>query len=285
MTNVNTTPATNTLSVDFAAMTGRQLVEWYNANTASHPVNRFSNTEVGVRRCTALRDELALEQVKALRQIGKDRYEQDHGVTDESYSDEDLLEQVLEHGSAEAAFAHTVRVVAAQRESQACYEVDTAPVAETPTSDYDGVSGYAQHGLTRCPHCEVHLRNGVGEHGDDVNGTRVKHDRFRFSCLACGGEFGPELSKPARRAPASTAKTLRPAMVESLKLDRRITHLVSETEATVYENACRVWKAGLVSASQGDRLSGLLYGAAKNGEYPVVEVAGHRFQLTCASAA
>lgn len=45
----------------------------------------------------------------------------------------------------------------------------------------------------KCPHCEILLGNGVGVHGQDVNGKTVKHDKFEYECLACGGEFGPAI--------------------------------------------------------------------------------------------
>lgn len=138
---------------------------------------------------------------------------------------------------------------------------------------------YSYTGHTSCPHCGVDLRNGVGHHDEEVNGVRIKHERYQYECLGCGEEFGPEIAQPATR----TVKTMgpRPAMVESLRLDRRITHVETGTE---YKNACQVWKAGLVSASQGDRLSALLYGAAKNGVYVPVSVNGHTFTLTAGVA-
>ena len=141
----------------------------------------------------------------------------------------------------------------------------------------EGVHGYTHHGLTHCPHCGAHLTNGVGEHMQEVNGTYVKHDRFQYECLACGEEFGPEIQKRS----VTDKKTIgpRPAMVESLKLDRRIVNL--ETNE-VYANACRVWKAGLVSSAQGDRLSAELYRAAKSGDLQKqVTVNGRRFALAC----
>lgn len=158
--------------------------------------------------------------------------------------------------------------------------VETPVTAALVAAAGASVHGYERHGLTHCPHCGDHLSNGVGEHLQEVNGTPIKHERFQYECLGCGEEFGPEISKPATR----TVKTMgpRPAMIESLKLDRRITHLDTGTE---YKNACQVWKAGLVSASQGDRLSALLYGMAKQGVFTPVCVNGHYFKLTCGGAA
>lgn len=148
---------------------------------------------------------------------------------------------------------------------------------EPETDPSEGVYGYKNHGHVNCPHCGTHLDNGVGEHMQEVNGTHVKHDRFQYECLACGEEFGPEIQKRS----VTDKKTIgpRPAMVESLKLDRRIVNL--ETNE-VYANACRVWKAGLVSSAQGDRLSAELYRAAKSGDLQKqVTVNGRRFALAC----
>jgi len=142
-------------------------------------------------------------------------------------------------------------------------------------ADESSVYGYEIHHLTRCPHCGTHLSNGVGEHLQEVNGTEIKHDHFQYACLGCGAEFGPAIAKYIFMHNGKPV-TPRPAMVASLKLDRRIVSLES---GIVYKNACQVWKADLVSSSQCDRLSALLYGAAKRGEFPTVEVNGHEFKL------
>lgn len=50
--------------------------------------------------------------------------------------------------------------------------------------------------FVNCPHCGVHLSNGVSYddgHGFDVNGKREHHNEFQFMCLGCGEEFGPKL--------------------------------------------------------------------------------------------
>jgi hypothetical protein len=133
--------------------------------------------------------------------------------------------------------------------------------------------------FVNCPHCGIHLSNGVTTY-EDLRSDKSNHNvdlsdmTHEYMCLGCCGYFGPELK--ARKAAVPTGKA-RPAMAESLKLDRRITHV--ET-GIVYENACRVWKAGLVSASQGDRLSAALYSAAKKGDYISIQINGHTFTLT-----
>lgn len=46
-----------------------------------------------------------------------------------------------------------------------------------------------------CPHCGVGLDNGYGEHLQEVNDKYIKHDKYQYECLACGGEFGPEIDQ------------------------------------------------------------------------------------------
>lgn len=99
------------------------------------------------------------------------------------------------------------------------------------------------------------------------------------TCRSC--DYTVDWRKSKSNKPATKAGP-RPAMKQSLKLDRRILHV--ET-GTVYANACQVWKAALVTSSQGDRLSATLYGAAKRGEFPVLNVNGHNFKLAAGGAA
>lgn len=77
------------------------------------------------------------------------------------------------------------------------------PAVETTETETDGVYGYGDHGLTECPHCGVHLSNGVGVHGQEVNGKVIKHTEFQFACLVCGGEFGAPIRKVAKSAKRS----------------------------------------------------------------------------------
>lgn len=92
-------------------------------------------------------------------------------------------------------------------------------------------------------------------------------------CHSCGYTVDHRSGKSSKPV---TKVGPRPAMKQSLKLDRRIVHI--ET-GNIYANACQVWKAALVTSSQGDRLSSTLYGAAKRGEFPVLTVNGHNFKL------
>jgi hypothetical protein len=52
----------------------------------------------------------------------------------------------------------------------------------------DTIYGFEAHGLAHCPHCDVHLSNGVGDGEKTV-----------YGCLGCGEDFGPTKSKQADR--------------------------------------------------------------------------------------
>jgi len=61
------------------------------------------------------------------------------------------------------------------------------------------------YGFTHCPHCGVHLENGVGEDGQEVNGEIIHHALRQFECLGCGGEFGPKVRHKKHSASRSEA--------------------------------------------------------------------------------
>ena len=54
--------------------------------------------------------------------------------------------------------------------------------------------------FVNCPHCGIHLSNGIGVHLQEVNGKEIKHKAFEYECLACGEEFGPAIAEEAPKA-------------------------------------------------------------------------------------
>jgi hypothetical protein len=227
--------------------TAQELLKFYNDNN-SPLVKRFSDRKTAERRCQETADRLNAAHNLA-------------SIISTQWAQADAAKASgVDHSASNARIAALV----APRHPDAA-----------------SVHGYDQHGQIKCPHCGTHLSNGVGTDRDEVNGRVIRHNTHQFACLGCGEEFGPVLS--ARRAARPvTPVGPRPQMVQSLKLDRRIVCVDTGAE---YKNACQVWKAGLVSASQGDRLSALLYGAAKRGEFPTVTVNGHAFKLLNGGAA
>lgn len=93
-------------------------------------------------------------------------------------------------------------------------KVASAPaVADTPAAPVEAETtkptGFSVHGLTNCPHCNVHLSNGVLEHGvdEDGKGKLIKNETHQFYCMGCGEEFGPELKLKKRKARANVEQS------------------------------------------------------------------------------
>ena len=171
-----------------------------------------------------------------------------------------LVDEIAAEGLAAEEFEPAeVAFFAAQRSAE-----ETAEVAVP-----EAMSGVYE---PSCPKCGATLDITSGR---IVNrfGKQVLVDEGVFTCHGCSHEWGT--ADKASKTPAAY-RTVRNNMVSSLKLDRRIVH--TDT-GTTYANACQVWKAGLVSASQGDRLSAVLYGAAKNNDRVVTIINGHTFRL------
>ena len=225
-----------TTLINVRTATMAQLVEFFNANTGGNPVKKFADRPTAEKRVGKLIEEMAA----------------DIGYGDKQEEDE------RKHAEFQAG------------------EFGRLEGLEPEVEDDGTVSGFSVHGLINCPSCGIHLCNGVGAHGDEVNGKYIKHEHFEYVCLGCGAEFGPAL--PTVKKVVAHKVGPRPEMVKSLKIDRRIVDLLTGEE---YANACQVWKAGLVSAAQGDRLSAVLYGAFKTTgkRDATVAINGHTFRL------
>ena len=167
---------------------------------------------------------------------------------------------------ADEMFAEDKAMVAANPDYQAAVVDHSAANTRIATMLAAEVSGDA------CPSCGATQDITSGR---IVNrfGHQVLVDEGVFTCHSCSHEWGTPDAAPKASA---AYRTVRNNMVTSLKLDRRIVH--TDT-GTTYANACQVWKAGLVSASQGDRLSSVLYTAAKNNDRVTTVVNGHTFRL------
>lgn len=64
-----------------------------------------------------------MTEIEKLKQMAIDKYAEDYGVMNECFDDADYAEAIAKDGTAEAAWAWHIRIVEAQREAQACYEV------------------------------------------------------------------------------------------------------------------------------------------------------------------
>lgn len=63
-----------------------------------------------------------LSEVAKLKQMAIDKYADDHGVMCECFSHDDYVEAINKDGTAEVAWVWHLRIVGAQRETQACYD-------------------------------------------------------------------------------------------------------------------------------------------------------------------
>jgi hypothetical protein len=88
------------------------------------------------------------------------------------------------------------------------------------SNDDDTVSNFNIHGQTHCPHCGIHLGNGIGVDGDEVNGKPLYNKQFEFVCLACGGEFGEKIAHRALK-PFQLAKQIVGEMVAKGNTSRK----------------------------------------------------------------
>ncbi len=82
-------------------------------------------------------------------------------------------------------------------------------------------------GFKCCPACNIDLHNGIGQHGDEVNGKKIKHEQFMFACLGCGHEFGPAI--PGAHVPdaARSAGVAKSWLDETVKAARSARHAVT----------------------------------------------------------
>ena len=79
------------------------------------------------------------------------------------------------------------------------------PINEAPAAEAEAEEPVIGE-FTYCPHCGIHLSNGIGVHLQEVNGKVIKHKAFEYECEACGEEFGPAIAKEPKAAPMAAPK-------------------------------------------------------------------------------
>lgn len=82
-------------------------------------------------------------------------------------------------------------------------------------------------GFSHCPSCNVHLSNGVGEDGQEVNGKIIHHVSKQYECLGCGAEFGPDLMREGDRLANATMEPAgpRPRLSTCEKPTKKVWHI------------------------------------------------------------
>jgi len=235
--------------INVTTATTAELLTFFNANTGGAPVKKFADRKTAERRCQALADEM-FEEDKVMVAANPDYQAWVAAHAIEGLTEED--EQI-----------------AAELE-----EFDHSPTAMNIDAHSSGHQFDMPTLEGACPSC--------GATADITSGRIVERagkqhlvDEGYFMCHSCGHEWGTKDNHYVR--PNGAPIIQRPAMSASLKLDRQI---LSVNSGIVYKNACQVWKSGLVSSSQCDRLSAVLYGAAKAGNRLMsVTINGHIFTL------
>lgn len=75
------------------------------------------------------------------------------------------------------------------RDCDGMWSFELTSKVEVPLNEMDQY-GAGTEAAPACPHCGInHMDNGYSFHGADT-----PHDTNQFGCLACDGEWGPELS-------------------------------------------------------------------------------------------
>ena len=92
---------------------------------------------------------------------------------------------------------------------------DALPPAnpETPSIDYDTAS-YDEVHDSNCPHCGIHLSNGLLTMHDEVAnkpGVTLHMEGMNqmYNCMGCGGDFGPTFDPYVAPAPTATGTGLK----------------------------------------------------------------------------
>lgn len=243
-----------TTLINVASATTAELLAFFNANTGGNQVKKFADRKTAERRVQALVDEMA-EEI---------------GFGDKLEEDENFGVDFLEYM---AAPGHEHDQDDNGDLTKPLGSDDFAEVTEDVLKDLRIVKSGGYSGDV-CPNCKATADITAGRVIVRAGHQHVVDEDY-FMCHSCGNEWGIKDSKSAKVAHKVGS---RPEMVASLKIDRRIVDLLTGEE---YANACQVWKAGLVSSAQGDRLSAVLYGAfKKTGKRDAIcKVNGHSFRL------
>lgn len=75
-----------------------------------------------------------------------------------------------------------------------------ATTYDLPTVAYEGVEKEEGDEQGHCPCCGIHLSNGFATYEDicESSLSTAKHMKMAYTCLGCGGEWGPVLDRKAR---------------------------------------------------------------------------------------
>lgn len=140
--------------------------------------------------------------VKEATEVSEESTEADIGYGDKLEEDERM-----EPDSTDIQIAQVEAAVALGKKMAVTEPADRMALAKEFTKTFAPIGAQVEGDVHSyyCPHCGISLENGVGAHGDDVNRQTVKHEKYEFACLGCGGEFGPEISVEVKKATTTKA--------------------------------------------------------------------------------
>ena len=194
-----------TTSFNTATASLAQMVAYYNS-ISTKQVNKFSDRKSAIARIQAAEAKLAeTTQTDFLAEMGA------------------TVEELLCEVQAE---------IKATKQGPAVSPATRMAEVASESS----VHAFEVHGLTNCPSCGCHLSNGIGEHLQEVNGKKIKHDQFEFACLACGEEFGAPIPSKASKK-ATTGKGT--PKVKGVWLKPEICTTPAQVEATAHDGVRR----------------------------------------------
>jgi hypothetical protein len=248
--------------IQTAVTLSKNLLAFYNANTAGAPVKKFADRKTAERRVLALIEELLAEKI-------------DESIIMESVRDGTIA--LNDDEEVDASYEDMVNLKSEQKTVEVLKAFDKAYPSDTAAS----ANALAAKALISNAHPSDDVCPNCGGTEDitagrivDRGGKQILVDTDYFTHHGCGHEWG---RKDSVKKVSASAVITRPEMAASMKLDRTIICVETGLE---YANAFQVYKAGRVTSGQCDRLSAVLYGAAKKGDRTVqIVIAGSTFTL------
>lgn len=233
--------ATSYTAFDVTTAATSSLVAFYNANitATTTPVKKFTDRATAERRVAALIAERANNAAHRAEVAAQEAAKLPKGDIVSLLAHEAKLEDAYAEAKSEGDWDRVnlvglclddtrdelkaARAAAAARTAATFAAAEADAVAQL-AADFsfrsNSVTGFSDHGHVDCPHCGIHLQNGVSTHGDDVNGKALRHDTHRYECMGCGGGFGAALAKKSLSRSLAIARTWAEPTIKAARAER-----------------------------------------------------------------
>lgn len=139
-------------------------------------------------------------------------------------------------------------------EPELAQQTDNGPIAAEGSEEADDASLAEMlelaeaddntFGFTNCPHCGIHHSNGFTTHQDLIDQGGEPNKTHQYLCLACNGEFGPELETEFTMAEVAAAAGVSPKVARA-----RYRAVVNDNQRTFYRFPRSDWNAILTIIS------------------------------------